>query len=99
VRLLGVAFDRDEEPETLTVEMTPMEAALIARLVGGISDTDMVRVGGTRLVDPIHTVYACLVDAFFNRFWEDGLNGLGHDVRRVSVEAIAAAKAAREEEK
>ena len=52
----------DAVPSTITVEMTVEEALWIAKVAG------KTRGGGG-------SIYNCLVDDVFNRYWDDGANG------------------------
>lgn len=66
----------DHHEPDLTVQMTAIEAAYLARLIGGFSsETDPVAIAAN---DPaLHRIgtgiYDSLIGEFFNRFYEDGV--------------------------
>lgn len=67
----NIKLDDDEMPETITVEMTVDEAAVVYALVGFIAPrTTSMALGGTRWGEAMNDVATCLSGSFFNRFWE-----------------------------
>lgn len=75
MKIRNIALDADEVPETISVDMSVREAALIVRLIGSHSDTQLAdtQAGGPATAGEI---YGALTGAFFNRFWEDGVSGV-----------------------
>lgn len=76
MKIRSIAMDDEEQPETITVDMTIREAALIVRLIGPMSDIQLAdtqsdggRTGGE--------IYDALNGCVFNRFWEDGVKDVG----------------------
>jgi hypothetical protein len=55
--------DDGAEPVTITVTMTILEAIWIAKLAGK-----------QRGASPHSSIYKCLNDNFFNRYWDDGID-------------------------
>lgn len=72
MKLLGLSFDDDANPDLITVAMTRDEAILIAQVLGHMKGTvqEAVFVGGDEVGSDI---YGCLVGDVFNRYWEDGV--------------------------
>jgi hypothetical protein len=58
---------KDSMPDRLTVELTVEELAHITKWVGGHSPSDMP--------NGLESFYWDATGTFFNRFWENGLNG------------------------
>lgn len=63
MKIKAITLDRDELPETITVEMTRAEAILIVRHVGSLRPS-------TATSDEM---YEALAGSLFNRFWDDGV--------------------------
>jgi len=62
--LRSIEFNEEEEPKTITVNMSVEEAAWIASLTGSINNRN----------SQLHSdIYDCLVGAFFNKFFDDGI--------------------------
>jgi len=64
MRLNNIKFSENEEPEELTVTMSVEEATWIARIAGK-----------QRGSSPHDEIYSCLIGSFFNKMWEDGVEG------------------------
>jgi hypothetical protein len=66
-------FDEDEQPESLTVQMSIREAAYLAKVTGKhSSDTaNAVMRGGS---EANTLVYNALTGAVFNRYWDGGVH-------------------------
>lgn len=58
---------KDENPSKIVVEMDVREAVWIASIAG--------KQRGRPEDSPHSEIYYCLTSAFFNRFWEDGIDG------------------------
>lgn len=65
MKIKNIKLDEDGNPETITVDMSLLESAWIARIAGECKDMDIEG-----------NIYSCLVGSFFNRFYEDGVNGV-----------------------
>lgn len=81
MKIRSIALDDNEEPSTVTVEMTTREAALIQGILSHCSQADVSTVlgGDTTWWVEQHAIYDALSGGFFNRFWDDGVR----DVLRV----------------
>lgn len=75
MKLKGISFTKKENPKTVTVEMTIDEAAAIAKVFGGMNPlkfgTDFPSLANKGIVS---SVYDCLSGAFFNRYYDDGVD-------------------------
>lgn len=74
MRLENIEFEQGEEgavPSEITVTMSLEEAASIAKVFGGFNDKEL-RARGL----PHNTIYGDLCGDVFNRYWEDGLDGV-----------------------
>ncbi len=68
-----IELDGDQNIKSVTVKMTPKEAALIAKMAGNLNDAsadDIVSGGG----EAAREIFSALVAGVFNHYWEDGLN-------------------------
>ena len=73
MRLVNVAFNKDEEPAEATFVMNVDEAALLYALTGHISPKAVTDASGdVRWGNALYDVADCLSGSFFNRFWESG---------------------------
>lgn len=76
MKLLGLKFDEPDAngavlPSVVTVTMTIVEAALIARIIGRLTNPQ------SEVIVPVqhgahHGIYDCLSGAVFNRYWDGG---------------------------
>lgn len=73
MRVRTIDFDGEEDPTEVTVTMTVAEAIFVAKLVGTMVDSDAANVA-PHGVDSLHSIFSCLTGAFFNRFWDDGVD-------------------------
>ena len=65
MRLRAINLDDKEDLSTISVEMTIKEACWIAKMSGSINNVN----------SQLHSeIYSCLVGAFFNKFYEDGVD-------------------------
>lgn len=74
MRLENIKFEESEEgalPSEITVTMSLEEAATIAKVFGGFNDKALRDKGLPRT-----NIYNDLCDNVFNRYWEDGLDGV-----------------------
>ena len=72
-------IDLDDEglPETVVVEMALDEAALYLRLVGGLPPRTITEaLGNPKWAEVLSSVYNGLTGDLFNRFWDDGVDGV-----------------------
>jgi hypothetical protein len=72
MKVKRIDLDDDENPETITVELTHDEAVFLALFLGkqnGVEE-EAVMPGGSRLGGEI---YDGLTGGVFNRFYEDGV--------------------------
>lgn len=75
----SIEFDKKEQPQTLTVELSVAEAAALAQLTGKRSP---LKAAEDKIPYPETTsVYDALVGAFFNRYWDNGIEGYVKDHR------------------
>lgn len=73
MRVKQVTFDDDAMPESLVVEMSTDEAALIYAFVGYVSPKAVsAAAGGGAWGLTLDEVASCLSGSFFNVFWDDG---------------------------
>lgn len=73
MKIRALTFDDEQNPETVTAELTIEEAAYLAKLTGqqtGIT-ANQIMPGGD---EPSHEIYDCLISNVFNTFYEDGVN-------------------------
>lgn len=61
-------------PKKVTVEMTVDEAGIVAVMLGKLSWQQVHDVAPGRESDSSE-VYDCLTGEFFNKYWDDGVNG------------------------
>ena len=74
MRLNAIEFEEGEEgavPAEITVTMTLEEAASIAKVFGEFNDAQL-----KKFVIPHTEIYNVLTSDVFNRYWEDGLDGV-----------------------
>lgn len=63
------------DPSNVVVSMTTREAALITKVLGRLSMTTAKEMGLGDYSSEHSETYACLTGDFFNRFWDDGVDG------------------------
>ncbi len=74
MRLENIKFGQGEEgavPAEITVTMSLEEAATIAKVFGKFNDKELRERGL-----PYNTIYGDLTADVFNRYWEDGIDGV-----------------------
>lgn len=74
MKVRSIEFEEGDEgaiPSEITVTMSRIEAAAIARVFGKFSDVELEKRGL-----PQTEIYNVLVGDVFNRYWEDGLDGV-----------------------
>jgi hypothetical protein len=74
MKIRRIEFEEGEEgatPSEITVSMTLLEAATIAKVFGSFSVEELERRG-----IPDLDIYGVLTGDVFNRYWEDGLDGV-----------------------
>jgi hypothetical protein len=73
VKIRSVTLSDEDTPESVTVELTLKEAAVITNLLGTMSpvEADKIMSGSGPILSEI---YACFTGSFFNRFFENGVD-------------------------
>lgn len=74
MKIESIRFEQNKDgatPSEVTVTMSITEAAQVACLFGEMSDKSMADRGW-----PLTHIYTDLTSNLFNRYWEDGLEGL-----------------------
>lgn len=82
MKLRQITLDDDEMPETITVELTVDEAALLYALTGHIAPKSVTEAGGDiRWGNALYDVADCLSGSFFNRYWDEGARAVAPNLR------------------
>ncbi len=71
-----IDFDDEGIPSSLTVSMSTREAALVARMIGRTNGNQRAEVQSDGSVVG-SDIYDCLTGAFFNCFWDAGVDEVG----------------------
>ncbi len=73
MKVRNIALDDDSMPETVTVEMTVDEAALIVAMMAPVAPRDVTNAcGDIRWGNTLNDVHDGLMGGLFNRFWDSG---------------------------
>lgn len=107
MKVRAIHFNNDEEPESLTVEMSDREAALVYAFLGHTPPSFLHEAGdGDAWIDVQDEITEALAGGFFNRMfdagWQEiGPRRIGEAVRKATrgqtiQEHIATADAARQ---
>lgn len=94
MRLQRVEFDSDEEPVSAVFSMSIDEMALIYNLTGRTSPIDVTNAAGgdQKWGEANDDIASCLSGAFFNRFYDAGVDEVAP---KFGIVEIAARKADR----
>lgn len=78
MKLRRVDLDDAEMPERITVEMTVDEAGLLYALTGNVAPRTVTEAmfNDTRWGNALVDVAECLSGSFFNRYWDNGADGV-----------------------
>lgn len=79
MRLVGVDFNEDDEPDTMVVETTAEELAMIYQFVGRVAPADIRRAAGQKAMDTFEAL-GTSVHAIGVRFYDAGWPNLGLNV-------------------
>lgn len=93
MKLLRVDFDDEEMPKTAQFELTVTEMVLLYNLTGRTAPLYVTQASGGHQAygEANDDIASCLSGAFFNRYWEGGVDDAGP---RFGVTEIAAHKSA-----
>lgn len=76
MKVKHISLNEDEIPETITVEMSVDEAALIYGLTATIAPRLVTNKVGLKFGEALSEIATCISGAFFNRFWDRGAHDL-----------------------
>lgn len=86
MKVRAINFDENEEPESLVVEMTTNEAALLYAFLGHISPARVTAASGdVKWGNALYDAADCLSGAFFNRMWDAGFDEVGPRTLRIAT--------------
>lgn len=96
MKILRVDFDDEAMPKSAQFELTVTEMVLLYNLTGRVGPRFVTEASGGHQIfgEASDDIASCLSGNFFNRYWENGVDGAGP---RFGISEIAARQAAHTE--